>query len=189
MSSTLCSFTVVSTGWSLFLLFALLPQLATFRVFSRSVGVSLGLFDCTSGLDFSRILFASVPRQDSRTRRCQFRIGQCLRCLSSAREPGRGWLSVLLYFSVCTVCHAFGLWDCPGLPLLLSAQTCNTVFLASWACACRASCGLAHLIPKNLFEFLCWCSNRSLACVALLASELPLDCPRTAVPTVCLSYS
>ena len=36
----------------------------------------------------------------------------------------------------------------PGLPLLLPVQTCNTVFLASWACACRASCGLAHLVPE-----------------------------------------
>ena len=41
----------------------------------------------------------------------------------------------------------FGLWD--GLPLLLPVQRCNTVFLASWACACRTSCGLAHLIPET----------------------------------------
>ena len=61
---------------------------------------------------------------------------------------GRGCLSVMLCVCVCTMCRAFGLWDCPYVPFLLSSQTCNTVFLASWARACRTSSGLAQLIPE-----------------------------------------
>ena len=64
MSSTLCSFTVASSGWSLFLLFAVLPvpilRSSSFSKCSRNVGVSLGLFDCTKGFDFNRIRFAGV---------------------------------------------------------------------------------------------------------------------------------
>ena len=54
----------------------------------------------------------------------------------------------MLHFGVRITCRAFGLWDGPGLPLLLPVQTCNTVFLASWACACRASYRLAHPVPE-----------------------------------------
>ena len=53
-----------------------------------------------------------------------------------------------MHFGIRFTCHGFRLWDGPGLPLLLPFQTHNTVFLASWACACRTSCGLAHLIPE-----------------------------------------
>ena len=62
----------------------------------------------------------------------------------------RNWTRVLR-FGVRITCRAFGLWDGPGLPLLLPVRTCNTVFLASWACSCRASCRLANPVPE-IFE-------------------------------------
>ena len=55
-----CSFIVVSSGWSLFRLPVPILCCSSLSMCSRSVGVSLGHFDCTRGLDFSRIRFAGV---------------------------------------------------------------------------------------------------------------------------------
>ena len=52
---------------------------------------------------------------------------QCPHHVSRVRVVG--W--VLVFHSSCRFRHA-----------------CNAVFLASRACACRASCGLAHLVPE-----------------------------------------
>ena len=181
-----CSFTVVSPGWSLSPLPVPILCCSSLSVCSRSVGVSLGHFDCTRGLDFSRIRFAGVysPRFSNSSFASFGLVSVCDVCHWCANcGTGRGCLSVLLYCSACTVCHAFGLWDCPGLPLLLSAQICDAVFLASWACACRASCGLAHLISE-------------ISCVRVPTDHWPVSRIRTsawvsrpAVPKVCLSCS
>ena len=60
MSLTLCSFTVASLS----LWFAVLPVpihcRSSFSMCLRSVGVSLGLFNCTRGFDFDRIRFEGV---------------------------------------------------------------------------------------------------------------------------------
>ena len=127
---------------------------------SRSVGVSLGFFGCTRGFDFSRIRFAGVHSpgfsssslavSDWSVSLMSFATGlPVLSPILSLVCELWNWTRVaecLVVFRC--LYHAFGLWEGPGLPLLLSVQTCNTVFLAFWACACRTSCGLAHLIPE-----------------------------------------
>ena len=100
---------------------------------------------------------------DSQVRRWHFRVFQCLCCVSLSvsryccRFPSmvcelRNWAFgcpvVLFHFGISFTCHGFWLLDGPVLPLLLPEKTCNIVFLASWAYACRASCRFAHLVPE-----------------------------------------
>ena len=123
-------------------------QLVTFRVFKISERLSqpfrfrpkvlTSVESLSRILEFVVAVFQLVRICDA----CHW----CMNC-----GTGRSCQSVMLYFCVCIVCHAFGLWDCPGLPLLLSAQTCNTVFLESAA----HSAVLSISFPKSLRILVC----------------------------------
>ena len=129
--------------------------------------------------------------QDSRIRRCRFPVGQCLECLSLEYELWN-----------CTRVR-----ECPVLFQCVYHVSCDRIVGLSWSSTPLVGSDMQHCVscllglriprilrscpshPKCLREFLCSCSNRSLGCVALLASELPLDCPHHAEPMVYLSCS
>ena len=156
-SSTLGSFAASSSGWSPSLSFALLlvPIL------------------CSSSLSIYFVSRVSTL-QDSLTLWCLSR--RCADCGSGRVCLGCPVVFLCQFHVSCVRIVGMASFSIP-----LFVLTRNAVFLASWECACRTSCGLAQLIPE-LFKDI-------LSVVALLASKHSLGCLHPAVPTVCLAYS
>ena len=164
-SLTLGSLAISSSGWSLYAACSHSLQVVSFCVFKHCGYFSWSL----RSLDFIRIRFACVHSPGFSE--------SLVSCLSMSLwivtgvlgvRTGRGFMCDLVFFCVIRVSH---------VSLLLSTQTGSTVFLSSWARACRTSCRSCSFPSRIVWESLCSCSIRSLAGVVPLASKLPLDCP------------